>query len=212
MFLTQSYGFTSKKHQTRSLYSFLTEIRSMNFPLLKELLQQFEVYHAHQDSGDIRSFTVWLNGRLFAAQPHDDSAHSGNDGLLIAFKMMYLSKSLKKQAKLILADSGVSSIDEYSMLLHLHHQESFRKMELVEMHNLEAPTGIEIIKRLVKNKYVEEFPDEADRRARRIRITKLGSNELNTLQPRLDEVFTDFTKPLELNEKVQLSGFLDKMM
>lgn len=184
----------------------------MNFPLLKELIRHLEVFHEHHDSGDIRSFTVWLNGRLFAAQPPADPAHPENDGLLIAFKMMYLSKTLKKQAKLIFADSGVSSIDEYSMLLHLHHQDSFRKMELVEMHNLEAPTGIEIIKRLVKNKYVEEFPDQSDRRARRIRITNLGSKELQTLQPRLDAIFANFSNPLELNERIQLSGLLDKLM
>jgi DNA-binding MarR family transcriptional regulator len=85
---------------------------------------------------------------------------------------MYLNKALKKQTKSVLSESNVSSIDEYSFLLHLDFQESFRKMEIVELHNLEAPTGIEIIKRLIKNKFVEEFPDEEDRRAKRIKITK----------------------------------------
>jgi DNA-binding MarR family transcriptional regulator len=111
-----------------------------------------------------------------------------------------------------LAPTNLSSIDEYSFLLHLAYQDSFRKMELVELHNLEAPTGIEIIKRLLKKQLVEEFPDEEDKRAKRIRITKAGSAELNAVRPKVETVFSGFTASLNLNESIQLSGILDKMI
>ncbi|MCB0762990.1 MAG: MarR family transcriptional regulator [Flavobacteriales bacterium] len=181
----------------------------MDFTLLKVVLVYVEEYQKSHSSGKIEEFTVWLNNKLFASAAAN---HSSHDELLIAFKVMLLSKALKKQTKGVLYSSKVSSIDEYSFLLHLEYQDSFRKMEIVELHNLEAPTGIEVIKRLIKNKLVEEFPDEEDKRAKRIRITESGINELNVIRPQIDAIFSRFTQPLPLNEKVQLSGLLDKLI
>jgi DNA-binding MarR family transcriptional regulator len=181
----------------------------MKYTLLKELIKYTEEYQEGNSSVKIEDFTIWLNNKLFTSK--NNGSHTTHDELLIAFKLMHLNKALKKQTKSVLSESNVSSIDEYSFLLHLDYQESFRKMELVEMHNLEAPTGIEIIKRLIKNKFVEEFPDEEDRRAKRIKITKSGIKELYLIKPKIDLIFAKFTKPLNLNEKVKISGILDKL-
>lgn len=182
----------------------------MKYKLIRTLIDHLELYQETQSSARIEDFTIWLNNELFSSKKKAN--HSDHDELLIAFKLMHLNKELKKQTKSLLSESNVSSIDEYSFLLHLDHQESFRKMEIIELHNLEAPTGIEIIKRLLKNKFVEEFPDQEDKRAKRIKITKRGKAELKSLKPKVDLTFNDFTKPLSLNEKIQLSGILDKMM
>ena len=119
----------------------------MKLTLLKEIIELIEEYQTTNDSEKIEDFTIWLNNKLFSLKYSE--GHSTHDELLIAFKIMLLNKELKKQTKNVLSKSNVSSIDEYSFLLHLNYQESFRKMELVELHNLEAPTGIEIIKRLL---------------------------------------------------------------
>lgn len=183
----------------------------MSYALLKELISYAEAFQAENPSNRIEDFTIWLNNKLFASSKDEDSP-SAHDELLIAFKLMHLNKALKKQTKIVLSASNVSSIDEYSFLLHLNHQESFRKMEIVEMHNLEAPTGIEIIKRLIKNKFVEEFPDEEDKRAKRIKITSSGMKELSLIQPKIDLIFTQFVAPLNLNEKINISGVFDKLI
>jgi len=182
----------------------------MTYTLLKELIRYIEVYQEGNASVKIEDFTIWLNNKLFTSK--NNGSHSTHDELLIAFKLMHLNKALKRQTKSVLLESNVSSIDEYSFLLHLDHQESFRKMELVELHNLEAPTGIEIIKRLIKHKFVEVFPDEEDRRAKRIKITKNGIRELKSIKPKIELIFSKFTEPLTLNEKVQMSGILDKLI
>ncbi len=182
----------------------------MDYSLLKEIIGLVEEYQQGHSSKKIEDFTIWLNNRLFSPQSSDE--HSAHDELLIAFKLMQLNKELKKQTKSVLSKSNISSIDEYSFLLHLDHQESFRKMEIVEIHNLEAPTGIEIIKRLLKNKFIEEFPDKEDKRAKRIKLTRGGMKELRTIKPKIDMVFSKFTGPLNLNEKIQISGILDKLI
>jgi len=182
----------------------------MDYRLLKELIRYVEEYQAKHTSIKIEDFTVWLNNNIFSAT--DETGHSGHEELLLAFKLMHLNKDLKKQTKSVLSASNVSSIDEYSFLLHLDYQESFRKMEIIAIHNLEAPTGIEIIKRLLKNHFIEEFPDKEDKRAKRIKLTNTGKMELKKIKPKIDTIFSEFSGPLNLNEKIQLSGILDKLI
>jgi DNA-binding MarR family transcriptional regulator len=185
----------------------------MDYSLLRKVIEQLEDYEKDHANGSIEEFVVWMNAKLFASG--DEGAadrHEGHDKLLTAFKLLHVNKALKKAAKDVLASSEVSSIDEYSFLLHLEHQESFRKMEIIELHNLEAPTGIEIIKRLLRNGLVEDFDDPADKRAKRVRITQRGSKHLKTLQPKMDEVFASMIQPLALKEQILLNGVLDKLM
>ncbi|HBH07403.1 MAG TPA: hypothetical protein DDX92_12460 [Flavobacteriales bacterium] len=182
----------------------------MDYSLLKRIIKLVEAYQEDHSSMKIEDFTIWLNNHLFSAI--ESSADAAHEELLLAFKLMFLNKELKKQTKSIFSKSSVSSIDEYSFLLHLDYQESFRKMEIVEIHNLEAPTGIEIIRRLLRNNFIEEFPDKEDRRAKRIKITKKGAAELRTIKPKIDEIFSRFSEPLNLNEKIQFSGILNKLI
>lgn len=209
MFMNQIYGFISETQYYLYIGSKQTQSIPMKYTLLKELIKYAEEYQEENISHKIEDFTIWLNNRLFTSPNH--GSHSKHDELLIAFKVLHLNKALKKQTKAVLSESNVSSIDEYSFLLHLDYQHSFRKMELVELHNLEAPTGIEIIKRLIKNTFVEEFPDEEDKRAKRVRITKHGKKELGIIKPKIDLIFTRFTESLNLNEKIIVSGILDKL-
>jgi DNA-binding MarR family transcriptional regulator len=182
----------------------------MDYTLLKRIIELLEVYQDEHASERIEDFTIWLNNCLFSTnRRHEQSTH---DDLLIAFKLMYLNKELKKKTKSILSKSAISSIDEYSFLLHLNYQESLRKMEIVEMHNLEAPTGIEIIKRLLKNKFIAEFPDKEDKRAKRIKLTNMGKTELKSIKPKIDTIFSKFSEPLTLNERIQFSGILGKLL
>lgn len=181
----------------------------MSYSLLKEMIVYLEEYQKQQTSTKIEDFIIWLNNKVF--DNRNNSNKSSHDELLIAYKILHLNKTLKKQTKKVLSASNVSSIDEYSFLLHLAFQDSFRKMELVELHNIEAPTGIEIIKRLLKNQLIEEFPDLEDKRAKRIKISKKGKVELKTIQPKIEDIFTNFAKPLNLNEKITISGILNKL-
>lgn len=182
----------------------------MEFGLLKEVIAQLETYQNQGQSNDIESFVIWLNQRVFSSDSSDN--HGGYDDLLIAFKLIHLHRDLKRRTKAALAESSLGSVDEYSFLLHLDHSPSFRKMEIIEMHNLEAPTGIEVIKRLLKTELVEEYQDPEDGRAKRIRMTPAGKVELDAVKPKMDEVWSDFVAPLGLDEKVQVSGVLDKLI
>lgn len=80
------------------------------------------------------------------------------------------------------------------------------------MHNLEAPTGIEIIKRLLAKGLIEEFNDSEDRRAKKVKITKVGQEELSRLKPLIEERFATFGSSLALNEKLSLVATMNKLI
>ena len=182
----------------------------MDYALLKTIIERVEAYQASHASQKLEDFTIWLNTQLFASENSDP--HAADNDLYIGFKLLYAAKELKRQSKGVLSESSLSSIDEYSFLLHLNEGQTFRKMELIELHNLEAPTGIEVIKRLLKSGMIDEYPDEQDKRAKRVVITQRGIEELGHLGPQMDRVFSNASSPLSLNEKIQLSGALDKLI
>lgn len=129
----------------------------------------------------------------------------------VSFLLSLLNRHYKAYAKSALIESDLSSPEGFSFLYHLNMVESFRKMELIKMHQLEPPSGIEVLKRLINRKFIEEFDDPDDKRARRIRITKSGKQKLRSVLPKMQQVFTSMSAELSLNEKIHLISFLRQM-
>lgn len=80
------------------------------------------------------------------------------------------------------------------------------------MHNLEAPTGIEIIKRLLSKGLIQEFNDSEDKRAKRVQLTDAGKTELERLKPLVNAQFKNFAQALPLADKLNLVAHLNKLV
>ncbi len=182
----------------------------MKTELLHSLIDLVEEFNATNTSEKMEDFVVWLSGKYFEANESD--VHSEQLDLMLAFQISLLNKSIKKQTKEVISESSLSSLDGYSFLLHLEQADSFRKMELIEMHNLEAPTGIEIIKRLLSKGLIEEFNDLEDKRAKRVKITKAGKTELDRLKPLVDAKFASFASVLSINDKLGMVSTMNKLI
>lgn len=182
----------------------------MKADLLHNLIDLVEEFNTTNTSGTMEDFVVWLSGKYFKSE--DSDGHQEQLDLMLAFQISMLNKSIKKHTKEVISESSLSSLDGYSFLLHLAQADSFRKMELIEMHNLEAPTGIEIIKRLLSKGLIEEFDDSEDKRAKRVKITDAGTAELERLKPLVDAKFKSFAKALPLNDKLSLVATMNKLI
>lgn len=182
----------------------------MKIELLHNLIDLVEEFNKNNASGTMEDFVVWLSGKYFQSEKSD--GHQEQLDLMLAFQISMLNKSIKKQTKEVISESSLSSLDDYSFLLHLEQVDSFRKMELIEMHNLEAPTGIEVIKRLLSKGLIEEFEDLDDKRAKRVKITMTGEKELMRLKPLVDVKFKNFAKALSLNDKLSLIATMNKLI
>ena len=165
-----------------------------------------------KDDLDLNSFIIWLNSKLFADEHAD---HSNHDTDIIDMEMTFLlalqHRHYKAYVKSALGESELSSPEGFSFLYHLSMADSFRKMELIKMHMIEPPSGIEVLKRLLKKELIEEFDDLDDKRATRIRITEVGKMEIQRVLPKMQKVFSSMTADMSLNEKLHVVSFLKNM-
>jgi DNA-binding MarR family transcriptional regulator len=182
--------------------------------IVKEIVNRLEEYQNenHTDDHSLESFIIWLNSRLFSEEHAEQSRHSPEmTDMELSFLLVMQSRYYKAYAKKVLGDSELTSPDGFSFLYHLSLTDSFRKMELIKMHHLEPPSGIEVLKRLLNKGLIEEFDDPDDKRAKRIKITEKGRKELQIVMPKMSEVFGLMTAELSLDEKLHMLAFLKQM-
>lgn len=185
-----------------------------SFDIIKDIVNWLEKYQKeeHTDELSLESFIFWLNSRLFSESYAEKSKQSPEMlDMELSFLLVMQSRYYKTYAKRVLGESELTSPDGFSFLYHLSHTDSFRKMELIKMHHLEPPSGIEVLKRLLKKGFIAESDDAEDKRAKRISITEKGKKELQSIMPKMKEVFHLMTAELSLNEKLHSIGFLKQM-
>ena len=179
-----------------------------------ELIQWFETYTEENPDSEheLNSFIIWLNSKLF--EDRDDNLTVHDQDILdmeLTFLLALLIRHYKAYAKDALLDSELSSPEGFSFLYHLSLADSYRKMELIKMHKLEPPSGIEVLKRLLKKNLIREFDDPEDGRAKRICITESGKRKIQEVLPKMKKVFSSMTANMSLNEKLHVVSFLRKM-
>ena len=182
--------------------------------LISELIEYLNTYEKEngETPKDLKAFITWINQLVFDAHDTNEIGHNDiSSDMELTFLLIMQNKHYKMYCKEALADTDIKSPDEWSFLYHLSLVDSFRKMELIHIHLLEAPSGIEVIKRLLKKGFIEEFDDSEDKRAKRIRITKKGRQETNKLNPRMNEVYAKMTAEMSLKEKMHALMFLRKL-
>jgi MarR family transcriptional regulator, lower aerobic nicotinate degradation pathway regulator len=102
-------------------------------------------------------------------------------------------------------------MDDFIFLASIHREGSIRKTDLIKNNMVEIPSGIEIIKRLVKNNLVSEHPDAEDKRAVLLKITDIGQAELFKVFEEMNKVGMVLGGNLETEETYQLHSLLEKL-
>jgi len=182
--------------------------------IIQELVQWFEKFvEANPDTEvDLNSFIIWVNTKLFEDDHADHDAHdNAHLDMELTFLMALQNRHYRTYAKKALNDSDLSSPEGFSFLYHLNLVDSYRKMELIKMHHLEPPSGIEVLKRLLKRGFIEEFDDPDDGRAKRINITESGKRKIKEILPKMEQVFSRMSADMSTGEKMHVISFLKNM-
>jgi len=156
-----------------------------------DLLDQIEAFEASV-SGDAEltmyNFITFLNNldignslssRNAVVIDSVDIHIAKNTSLMHRYSKFYIKKALK--------ETSLQTVDEYTYLVSLLYVESLTKTELNNLNAMEKTSGSEIIKRLKKNGFIDQRPDEKDRRSIRVFITGKGRAELIKLFPELQK-------------------------
>lgn len=124
-------------------------------------------------------------------------------GLLYRYAKMYARKAMK--------DSGIKTVDEFSLLITLMTHDRISKHELIKEQVLEKTSGIEILNRLIRQGYIEQLDDEKDRRSKLLKITPEGRGEIIKILPRMNQVSQIVVGNLTQTEQNLLTYLMRKL-
>jgi DNA-binding MarR family transcriptional regulator len=160
---------------------------NLKLELIKSLLIYVDSYDNQSDILDMKAFTLYLQEQIFNVEKSRNPKEFDKSDYLnykeykeIEFSVLLtgLFRFAKHYLKKTFQNTSFKTIDEYGFLANLMREDSMLKNELISQHQLEMSTGSEVLKRLIKNGLIEEFPDKNDRRARRVKITQYGRSEI----------------------------------
>ena len=192
--------------------------------LIKQLIDKVAEYEQVLPNSDEMSLEGFSN---FISRPNDSSflqmrnlsgalepdvqKRGNKQETTIAILVTFIYRYAKLYAKKVLQDSSISTLDDFSYLILLLTHESLSKTELIQKNVHEKTTGMEIIKRLIKQNLVYQFDDEVDKRSQRVAITEDGKVAIFSILHKLEDVSTIMTGNLTELEKNSLNAILKKL-
>lgn len=159
---------------------------------IEEFCVNYLASHEHKPLHIADQQGIPLNGQL-----------AGLIGKLNKYASMYCKKAL--------AHVGLDNLEDWVYLISLWEMGTPKKSELIYEMVSEFPSGIDIIKRLVKAELVEEFPDEQDKRSKRLKINQKGIDILSQSFPYMEKVGSMAFDTLSEGEKVMVLNILKRL-
>jgi DNA-binding MarR family transcriptional regulator len=89
---------------------------------------------------------------------------------------------------LIVPETGIEHIDEFQFLVAIANMKNPMKTEVINHNFTELSTGLLVIERLKKKKYITEHSNPDDKRSKRLKITEKGQEVLNGCFARLRKI------------------------
>ena len=166
------------------------------------ILSKWEEYLNTHPNGDITGFAQWILGSN--PPPPQDPALSP---LLI--NRIY--RILQLQSKPLVKELGLTTPEEYTMLVQTAILNRPNKKQLSQELLLEGSTGVEIIKRMISKGLLTEQPDTNDRRSMRLSLSRKGEELLLKGYTKMNEAQKDFLAPLTPEEQQQLVYLLSRL-
>ena len=189
----------------------------MNVDLLIEVIKALESYQKDENRQmSIADFGLWLNKQSYLQGVPVSGDHSdiiGRNELDIELSKLIIF--LNRYARL-LVKKGLSGYPElvsedFTYLYILMSAESMTKIQLIEKNVHEKPTGLEVIKRLLKHGLIAEKEDEQDKRSKRVFLTEKGKALFFATTENLGKVAAIVSGTLTIEEKKQLFALLKKL-
>jgi len=191
----------------------------MNFELLTALIEAFkehQVLNVQNDKTSLAEFAIWLNQKNYLIGQPKNSEHIeiiGRDEVETEIGKLIIY--LNRYAKLLIR-KGLNNFPElvnedFTYLYILMTCESMTKIQLIEKNIHEKPTGLEVIKRLLKHKLIDERDDEKDKRSKRVFLTEKGRVTFFQTLGQMSKVSQLITGKLTIEEKNQLFNLLKKL-
>ena len=190
----------------------------MKLNLIIDILKEIDSFEKIR-SGNLLSledFRLYLNQQAYEKETPQNLSEKFELQVFdleneIAKQVIMLGRYSKQLLKKSLAESRDLINEDFTYLFRLMDYPSLTKMQLIEKNAHEKQTGIEIIKRLVKNNLLSETPDEHDKRSTRVSVTEKGKAVFLESMKDITVVSKIMCGKLTFEEKENLLNSLKKL-
>lgn len=142
---------------------------------------------------------------------HLTDEYSANYQFLASYFLNRMNKFIKIYTKDIFQELGLYSSEDFSFLALVHQMEKPNKKQLCDTNLTEMTTGLDIIRRLIKLGYINEVPDESDKRSKRMVMTPKGLEAVNKIYLKLNQMSNDVLGDLNAEERSVIIKLLTRL-
>jgi DNA-binding MarR family transcriptional regulator len=155
--------------------------------------------------------TQFSNYRDIAGKQEEWVRENQDENTEIARMLVFIYRYAAMYFKKALEEGNINTLDEFSFLIVLMTYPSLTKTELINKLIMEKTSGVEVIKRLLKQELIREFDNPNDKRSILVAITAKGKMEVSELLPRMGLVGSVVVGNLSQSEISSLSFLLRKL-
>lgn len=190
----------------------------MELNLIVDILTELNTFQKSRPSAQtsLEDFRLYLNEKAYEKETprnltvkFDLEVHDLENE--IAKQVIMLGRYSKHLIKKSLENHPDLVNEDFTYLFRLMDYQSLTKMQLIEKNAHEKQSGIEIIKRLVRNGLFIESPDKDDKRSTRISVTEKGKKVFEESMKDITIISKIMCGKLDENEKEHLLASLKKL-
>lgn len=184
--------------------------------IIEKLLPFIDEYTANGNEPSMIDFANFLVTKTAATShkkesPIDLFDSYGNNEASIAFHLNRLGKFAKYYVKDAFKNLEIINADDFGFLAAIIEKPNINKSELISFNAHEIPSGMEVIKRLIKNELIHEKVNLEDRRIKVLNITEKGRRLFIEATIQMEKVAKIVTSQLSVEEKRELKNILNKL-
>jgi DNA-binding MarR family transcriptional regulator len=188
-----------------------------NYKIIKQLIDLWEVFeYESNEEQNLLNFSEWMVEQIKEKSiqntkketKYDQNFRSETEqylGLLdpksqFQEYILRIARFEEFYIRKYLVDLPLNSRFEYLFLSTIDSLVKAKKTDLINIHLVEYTTGMDTIRRLVKNNFIIELPDAEDRRAKNLVLTKEGTELLRKANKRMEEARNAFLACISPNK------------
>lgn len=191
----------------------------MDFDLLTNIIEAYKTYQLSAGTNkksSVSDFAAWVNEQTYQKEKAENTPLTENIGnYALEVEISTLVICLNRYSRLLIKKGLIKFpqlvSEDFTYLYTLMDVESMTKIQLIEKNVHEKPTGLEVIKRLLKHGLVDERNDEIDKRSKRVFLTDKGKALFFATIEQMNKVALIVSGNLTHNEKKQLHTLLKKL-
>ena len=190
----------------------------MDLNLIVEVLKELDTFQKSQQGtqATLENFRLYLNEKAYRKETPRNLSEKYNLKVYdlendIAKQVIMLGRYSKHLMRKATENYPELVNEDFTYLFRLMDYPSLTKMQLIDKNAHEKQTGIEIIKRLVRNGLLDERPDETDKRSTRVSVTEKGREVFLRSMQDITVMSRVMCGQLQPDEKVSLLALLKKL-